>query len=297
MSVRVQRISHATFETPDLERMIDYYVHIIGLSLTAREKDRAHLSTGTGLQALTLVQAQQARFAGLSFQIDPAGNLEDAAKELNENFGVSSARLGDSMPGMGDILSFTDCNGAKIDLFIASQRAAVDKTPKGILPLKLGHLALKTTDIEKSYRFYQDILGFKVSDWREDFFVWMRCGREHHTANFVRGDNIKMHHFAFELKDVSEIMRTCDFLASNNYKIIYGPGRHVIGDNVFIYHRNPDGQIVEFYAELAQIDSDGLDEYAPRPWQKDNPYRPKTWGPGTPGNLWGPGAPPGFADG
>ena len=28
----VQRISHATFETPDLERQIDYFVNILGLS-------------------------------------------------------------------------------------------------------------------------------------------------------------------------------------------------------------------------------------------------------------------------
>ena len=75
-----------------------------------------------------------------------------------------------------------------------------------------------------------------------------------------------------------------------------GPGRHVIGDNVFIYHHDPDGHIVEFYTELARIDSEELEHFNPRPWRDDLPYGPKVWGTDTLGNFWGPGAPPGFGD-
>jgi catechol 2,3-dioxygenase-like lactoylglutathione lyase family enzyme len=170
------------------------------------------------------------------------------------------------------------------------------RDPKAFVPLKAGHLAFKATDLETTVRFYQDVLGFKVSDWRGDFFVWMRCGPDHHTVNFVRGDTIKMHHFALELKDQAEIFRACDFLGRNRFKLIYGPGRHVIGDNVFTYHRNPDGQIVELYTEMARMDSEEVGSFAPRPWRDEQTYVPKVWGPDTMGNLWGPPSPPGFGD-
>ena len=74
-------------------------------------------------------------------------------------------------------------------------------------------------------------------------------------------------------------------------------GRHVIGDNIFVYHRNPDGHIVELYTELARMDSEAVGTFAARPWHQDHPYKPKTWGPSAIGNLWGAGAPPGFSDG
>jgi catechol-2,3-dioxygenase len=145
-------------------------------------------------------------------------------------------------------------------------------------------------------RFYGEVLGFRVSDWRQDFFVFMRCGPDHHTVNFATSDKIKMHHIAFELKDVAEMTRACDFLGKNKFKIIWGPGRHVIGDNIFTYHKDPDGHIIELYTELARIDSEDLGYFVPRPWREDRPYKPTVWGPDTLGNLWGPPAPPGFGD-
>ncbi len=36
----MKRISHATFETPDLERLTAYYTNVIGLVPLEREKDR-----------------------------------------------------------------------------------------------------------------------------------------------------------------------------------------------------------------------------------------------------------------
>ena len=31
LMIKVKRISHATFETPDVERQIDYYIGVVGL--------------------------------------------------------------------------------------------------------------------------------------------------------------------------------------------------------------------------------------------------------------------------
>ena len=39
--IKTRRIGYATFETPDLERQIDYYTQIFGLTLTDRDKSRA----------------------------------------------------------------------------------------------------------------------------------------------------------------------------------------------------------------------------------------------------------------
>jgi catechol 2,3-dioxygenase-like lactoylglutathione lyase family enzyme len=48
--IAARRISHATYETPDLARQVDYYTQVIGLALAAREADRAILATRLGME-------------------------------------------------------------------------------------------------------------------------------------------------------------------------------------------------------------------------------------------------------
>ena len=38
--IKVKRISHATFETPDVERQTDYYADVVGLVPLMKDKDR-----------------------------------------------------------------------------------------------------------------------------------------------------------------------------------------------------------------------------------------------------------------
>ena len=47
--LQIKRAGHSTLTTPDIERMIDYFTRIVGLSLAAREKNRAILATKSGL--------------------------------------------------------------------------------------------------------------------------------------------------------------------------------------------------------------------------------------------------------
>jgi len=132
------------------------------------------------------------------------------------------------------------------------------------------------------------VLGFRVSDWIEDWFVFMRCGPDHHTVNFVRGKTTRMHHIAFELKDWAQVLSACDFLGGRDIPIIWGPGRHGPGHNIFTYHRNPDDQIIELFTELDKMLDESLGYFDPRPWHRDRPQRPKVWGPGDPRDIWGP---------
>jgi hypothetical protein len=105
----------------------------------------------------------------------------------------------------------------------------------------------------------------------------MRCNPDHHTVNFVKGKRATMHHFAFQLRDFSHLENGCDVLSLNRIPIIWGPLRHGPGHNVSIYHRNPDGQVVEFYAELDQLLDEDLGFFDPRPCHEDQPQRPKVW--------------------
>jgi catechol 2,3-dioxygenase-like lactoylglutathione lyase family enzyme len=186
-----------------------------------------------------------------------------------------------------------DPSGLAIDLLATRAVTQQRKQSLGIVPRKLGHTALFTPDIRKTVAFYTELLGFRVSDWIGDFFVFMRCNTDHHTVNFITGEQPRLHHIAFELSDWNHVKHACDFLARDDIQLVWGPGRHGPGHNLYTYHVNPDGFTVELFTELDQMSCEENGYFDPRPWHQDCPQRPKVWDPAAirTRNMWGLGKP------
>jgi catechol 2,3-dioxygenase-like lactoylglutathione lyase family enzyme len=284
--IDVKRMGHATFETPDLDRQIDYFTRVAGLVLAERQNGRAYLATKLGDLVVQLEKGDVSRCARLAFQVAPDTDVADIRKGV-EAEGVRCEARNDTSPGIPKAVAFQDPKGTMIEVY-AEQKpiAAKQASVVGIGPLKLGHLAFVVDDPKAFAEFYGRVLGFRVSDWIADWFVFMRCGPDHHTVNFVRGKTTKMHHIAFELRDTAQLLQACDFLGSQKIPIIWGPGRHGPGHNVYIYHRNPDDQIVETFCELDKMLDEKLGYFDPRPWHGDRPQKPKVWT--MPTDVWGP---------
>jgi catechol 2,3-dioxygenase-like lactoylglutathione lyase family enzyme len=291
--IKASRVGHATMESPDLDRTIAYYTEVNGLVLNAKDRGRAFLSSKTGLLTIAVEQSDRENLKRISFEVSPHADLADMAKGLSAD-GVKSEVRSDAVPGIGKLLTFDDPTGTTIELFSEWKYLGAHHQVLGVGPLKLGHIARVVDDPKSIADFYCRVLGFRVSDWIEDYFVFLRCNPDHHTVNFIRGSNNKMHHIAFELKDFAHIQDACELLALRKMPINWGPVRHGPGHNVAIYHRNFDDQNVEFYIELDQMKDEELGYFDPRPWHHDTPQRPKTWDRKSSPNLWGPLPTPDF---
>jgi hypothetical protein len=99
--LQIKRVGHSTLTTPDLERMVDYFTNIVGLSLAAREKNRAILATKSGLEAIVLERDGAVEAPRLSFQIAPGSDLGEIASRLKDA-GVKCERRSDITPGIGE---------------------------------------------------------------------------------------------------------------------------------------------------------------------------------------------------
>ena len=290
--IKARRIGHATFETPDLEKGIAYYENFMGLKLAEREKDRAFLASKIGLLTVQLDKSDRDHCTTLSFEVAPNSDFGEMARELAKD-GVRSELKNDSIPGVGQVLSFKDNKGTTIELFKDWSYLGKHHQTAGIGPLKLGHVAFFTPDIPGTVAFYEKVLGFRHSDSIGDFFVFMRCNTDHHTVNFFKGPETKLHHMAFELKDFMHLQNSCELMGQRKVPILWGPLRHGPGHNIATYHRNQDDQMVEFYCELDQMKDEELGYFDPRPWHHDTPQRPRFWEPGKT-TIWGPSPEEGF---
>jgi catechol-2,3-dioxygenase len=274
--IQVKRFSHATFVTPDVERQTDYFSQVVGLAVAGKQNGHVHMATKVGDLVLEVNKGSQPACIRLSFQVDPQTSLADVRKGLDAE-GIKSDERSDAAPGIPKAVVFKDPKGTELEIFAEQKPIAGNQQVAGIGPLKLGHLAFCVDDCKAYADFYCKVMGFRVSDWIEDWFVFLRCGPDHHTINFVQGKRTMMHHVAFELKDWAQVQSAMDFLGSKNINLAWGPGRHGPGHNIYTYHRNPDDQIIELFTELDKMLDESLGYFDPRPWHRDHPQRPKVW--------------------
>jgi catechol 2,3-dioxygenase-like lactoylglutathione lyase family enzyme len=286
--IKARRIGHAVFESPDIERLADHYVNVIGMVVIERGKDKIYLATKLGQLAIELRKSSSvAECKKLSFEVASDASLTEVQNELLKA-GITSERASDMAPGIANTLLFNDPKGTQIELF-TSWDALTELSPTtGIGIEKFGHIAYYTPDVATVMEFYVNILGFKVSDWIGDFFVFLRCNPDHHTINLMSGPDTRLHHIAFQLDDWSQMKTACDVLGANKNDLIWGPVRHGPGHNIATYHRDPDNHIIELFCDLDMMIDEELGYFDPRPWHRDRPQRPKVWEPGPTTNIWGP---------
>ena len=132
---------------------------------------------------------------------------------------------------------------------------------------KIGHAVVFVSDIERSKRFYTEVLGFKISDvypgsMMPGGMVFLRCNGDHHCLALV-GDRPAdappdkgLHHIAFELATLDEVFRARDHLGQHGAKLTF-EGRRRAGCQVAVEFLDPDGHHLELYWGVDQIGSDG----------------------------------------
>jgi hypothetical protein len=127
---------------------------------------------------------------------------------------------------------------------------------------RLGHVVVMSNRYQQALQWYLDNLGMIVSDFlyyegqrqRGPVMSFIRCDRgreyaDHHTLAMTLGPSNKYVHSAYEVADFDTIAAGGEYLRERGYRRSWGIGRHVQGSQIFDYWRDPDGFLVEHYAD------------------------------------------------
>ncbi len=114
--LQVKRIGHATLTTPDLERQLDYYTRVVGLSVVAKEKSRAVLATKAGQEVVVLEHGDRPAGVRLSFQVAPGSDLDELSVRLFKA-GIKCEPRTDITPGIARAVVFRDPKGTSVEIF------------------------------------------------------------------------------------------------------------------------------------------------------------------------------------
>ena len=137
--------------------------------------------------------------------------------------------------------------------FVYGDRRHADGRPVADRPLRLAHVNVNSTDVHAETAFYEKALGFRLAD-RSKPIAFVRCNSDHHVVVITEAPVNGLNHVAFLMPDLESVMRGSGRMVDAGYPIAWGVGRHGPGNNVFAYFIDPTGFVIEYTAEVLQVD-------------------------------------------
>jgi catechol-2,3-dioxygenase len=281
-SSRVSALRSVALNVPDLAVAEHFYTTIWHLDVVAKTEQAIYFrGTGSDHHLLALHQAEgPAQIRCVTLRAHDASSLETIAQAAVDAGGRVLQPLSPvTEPGGGVSISVVDPDGRIFEV-VHGDELHNDSHEASDKPIRLAHAVLNSHDVESTRRFMEAVFDFSLSD-RTRIMAFMRCNNDHHSIALGDTDNDALNHIAFLMTDVDSVMRGGGRMRDAGFGIEWGPGRHGPGHNAFNYFVGPFDEVIEYTAEVQQID-DAYPTGQPSDW---------TWPPGRV-DQWGISAPP-----
>ena len=307
--VKVKRLAHVGLWATDVAAEIRFYRQVLGFDLRATEvsssnsevemeEANAFLALGDEHHCLGLFNdtrppvsnghapVQRTHLHHVAFEVDTDAELAALAARLSQSGIELSLEARDGDPEAGDTLWFHDPEGNRIEISVTPDDLlelptvpTTSNSSRGrrarLHPNGLQHIALSTSRLEAMVEFYTEALGFDISDWLLRECAWLRCNNDHHTLMLLQG-RPDIDHMGYSISGGPEMLMWADYLSRQQVPILWGPGRHGAGNDLFLRFIDAEGIHIELSAELQQYFDRNVTT-PPRLWHS----RPSAL------NLWG----------
>lgn len=282
--IKVRDLAWLEFEKPDLNRA-EAFARAFGFTTALRTDDEVHLrGTDPGSPCVVIRRGGRSRFVGPAFTAQDVADVNRLAAAT----GVTVGRLPDSIGGV--VADLADPRGMPVRVVAGmdelpelpgqqphtfnfghqvTRTNATQRPPREPARVqRLGHVVLQSTTYLESLNWYLDHFGLIVSDFmyypgqreRGPAMSFIRCDRgstptDHHTLAMVLGPSDRYVHSAYQVSDLDAIAAGGEHLRELGYQRSWGIGRHIQGSQIFDYWRDPDGFLVEHFADGDLFDS------------------------------------------
>lgn len=271
-------LAHVELLTPNLDASVAFARDMLGLFIVEEEGASVYLRCWGDHYAYSLVLTEAPQ-PGLGHGAWRTWNHEqlDIAVASVEASGIRGEWI-ESSYGHGRAYRFVGPGGHPTELFWDVDRAAapageesryVDRPQRpgshGIGVRILDHMTVTTPDVRATMEWHRAVLDFRMiaaagsapeAPW---FFGIVTNNEKSHDLGFLLdmdGKSGRLHHVAFWVEESNELLEAAKFLVEHDVVPDYGPGEHGIGEQKFLYFRDPVGLRYE-------LNAGGIRNYVP----------------------------------
>jgi len=294
----IAQLGYLAFEVADLAAWEAFATNVLGFGVAGRGEGTLSLRMDGHAQRFFLTSGPADDLAAVGWQVDDETALEELVAALRgAGHEVREASAAEAAERQVVRLFVTrDPAGLAVELFfgpgMAEEPFVSPLARSGFVADEhgLGHLVISAPDGAATARFYQDLLGFKLSDRITCTFyghpvdiTFLHTNPRHHSLAFGGPQPKRLHHFLVEVRSLDDVGAALDRAIANGVRIAQMIGRHPNDRMVSFYALTPSGFQFEYGCGGRLIDDelwqpvvrDQVSEWGHHPPERYAPRRPK----------------------
>ncbi len=252
----ITALGYLGIQTTSLDAWADYGSGFLGLQLGERSREQAHFRMDDRACRIAVHQsASESGIAYFGWEVADARALSDLAASL-ERAKVTITSATQSLReqrGVADLISFADPAGNRLEAFWGAAPAGspfvAGRSISGFRSgaMGMGHAVLTVNHAEPLLKFYQDVLGFGLSDYILNPFkaYFLHVNGRHHALALIETGKAGVHHIMLEMLGLDDVGQAYDLALGVPDRIGTTLGRHSNDFMTSFYARSPSDFMVE----------------------------------------------------
>lgn len=293
----VAHLGHIELLTPKLEESRAFFVDVLGMTESGRRGGSVYLRAwddyerySLQLTAATVPALGHAAFRARSPQA--LARRVEAIERTGLGIGWHEGEL-----GHGPAYRFHDPDGHTIEIYYetewyeapealrpALKNQAQRHPARGVGVRRLDHFNCLAVDIAANRRFFEDNLGFRLTeqivlDSGVEAGMWLTATNKSYDFAYTReahGIRGRFHHVTYALDSREAVLQAADVFLEAGVPIETGPHKHAVQQTFFLYVFEPGGHRVEVANAGARLVL--APDWKPIRWTEAERRKGQAWG-------------------
>jgi 2,3-dihydroxybiphenyl 1,2-dioxygenase len=254
--MELKSLGYIGIRARDLNDWATFGTDFLGMQLVDRSRSTMTFRMDDRRQRVVVHGDGGEGAAFLGWEVADRPALDGLAARLEE-IGIRVDRLTSALADerrVKETIRFSDPVGNVLEAFYGAEIASEPFRPGRAIsgfrtgPLGMGHVVMNVERIDQVLPFYQDVLGFRLSDYTLRPFkaYFFHLNPRHHSFAVIETGQNSVHHLMVELFMLDDVGQAYDLALGEPDRIATTLGRHSNDLMTSFYARTPSGFFVEY---------------------------------------------------
>jgi 2,3-dihydroxybiphenyl 1,2-dioxygenase len=254
--MELQSLGYVGIRARNVEDWAAFGTRFLGMQLVDRSRSTLTFRMDDRRQRVVVHADGGDGAAFFGWDVSDARALDVLAARL-EAAGVRVQRMPNAVADerrVKELIRFNDPVGNVLEAFYGAEIATDPFRPGRAIsgfrtgPLGMGHVVMNVERVDRVLPFYQDLLGFRLSDFTLRPFkaYFLHVNPRHHSFAVIETGTNSVHHMMVELFMLDDVGQAYDLALGEEGRIATTFGRHSNDFMTSFYAHTPSGFFVEY---------------------------------------------------